>query len=301
MKYTKGLVSVIMPTYKRSEQLDRAILSVLNQTYENIELLLVNDNEPDDEYSHELERRVYKYLSSTKFKYIKQEKHINGAAARNVGIKNAKGEYIAFLDDDDWWHLDKIEKQVEVLNKLDTEWGVVSCMIERYQNEHLVAKLPSYQDGYVYKDILMLKSDFATGTLMFRHEALDNTGYFDEKLFRHQDLQILIQFTYKYKLYQIKEYLHCCDIGDAQNRLDGERLYIQKKELFESVSNVMCSLKKVERKAVYCINYFELGYAYLKSKNYKKAFCNIIKVFGSFKALGVAFHRVYSKLISNRV
>ena len=96
-EYVQGLVSVIIPTYRRSDMLDRAIKSVLNQTYDNIELLLVNDNIPNDEYSQALLDRVKIYETDDRFRLILQEKHINGAAARNAGIKEAKGEYIAFL------------------------------------------------------------------------------------------------------------------------------------------------------------------------------------------------------------
>ena len=103
MNYIEGLVSVIMPTYRRSEKLIRAIESVLNQTYKNLELLLVNDNEPFDEYTEQLKKRVEKYSADKRFQLIIQEKHVNGAVARNFGIRRAKGQYIAFLDDDDWW------------------------------------------------------------------------------------------------------------------------------------------------------------------------------------------------------
>ena len=108
-KYIDGLVSVVMPTYKRSEKLFRAIDSVLNQSYRNLELLLVNDNDPNDDNTKLLKKRVEKYKNDPRFHLILQERHINGAVARNVGINNAKGEYIAFLDDDDWWEVDKIK------------------------------------------------------------------------------------------------------------------------------------------------------------------------------------------------
>ena len=95
-KYIDGLVSVVMPTYKRSEKLFRAIDSVLNQSYRNLELLLVNDNDPNDDNTKLLKKRVEKYKNDPIFHLILQERHINGAVARNVGINNAKGEYIAF-------------------------------------------------------------------------------------------------------------------------------------------------------------------------------------------------------------
>ena len=114
MSYLTGLVSVIIPTYKRSDLLPRAIHSVQGQTYRNIEVLVVNDNvSPDDEYS----QRLYTLIDSIdddRVRLISQPKHINGAAARNAGIRDAKGEFIAFLDDDDYWESEKVELQVSI-------------------------------------------------------------------------------------------------------------------------------------------------------------------------------------------
>src|SRR5690554_2886294 len=95
----KGMVSCIIPTYKRSETLVRAINSVLEQTYKKIEILVIDDNHPNDRFSLMVQKQLEQF--NDKVRYIQQEKHVNGAVARNVGIKFARGEYIAFLDDDD--------------------------------------------------------------------------------------------------------------------------------------------------------------------------------------------------------
>lgn len=299
-QYTAGLVSVIMPTYKRSEKLTRAIESVLAQTYKNLELLLVNDNEPEDAYTQELKERVSCYNTDERFKLIIQDKHINGAVARNVGIRQAKGEYIAFLDDDDWWKCDKLEKQVAALSARSEEWGGVSCKIEQYDNEILIARSRKYADGHIYKDILNLQSDVATGTLLLRHTALDDAGYFDENLLRHQDLQLLTQFTYRYKLMEVDEYLHCCDVSDAQNRPDGEKLLQHKEKFFASVKNVMDTLTPAERKCVYSIHSFEVGYVFWKSRNMGKCFRHCIKVLASPKAVALSARKVFEKIVTQK-
>ena len=95
--YQEGLVSVIIPTYKRADKLLRAINSVCQQTYENLQILVVNDNEKNDEFSKEL-YSLMGTIEDQRVLLIEQEKHINGAAARNAGIKSATGEFIAFLD-----------------------------------------------------------------------------------------------------------------------------------------------------------------------------------------------------------
>lgn len=298
MKYVEGLVSVIMPTYKRSEKLLRAIDSVLNQTYSNLELLLVNDNEPLDAYTQQLKTRVAKYSDDKRFKLILQEKHINGAVARNIGIKQANGQYIAFLDDDDWWEKNKLEEQVKTLKSLDDTWGGVSCKFTLYdKNGNIIGKTRKYKDGYIYKDILNLMSDVATGTLLLRHDYFDTTRYFDEKLLRHQDLQLLVDFTSKYKLKEVDQYLHCVDVSDSQNRPDAQKLMQYKKAFFKSVKPVMDSLSEKDRNCVYAMHRFELGYVCLKSGNKAQGASYCKSVLKSPKACGLALKKIITKLI----
>ena len=295
--YEKGLVSVIMPTYKRSDKLLRAIESVLKQTYKKIELLLVNDNEPEDGYTKELVKTVQPYINNSQFHLIMQKKHINGAVARNVGIELAKGEYIAFLDDDDWWEEEKISIQVKELEKLSSDWGGISCRIKRYNVNKLIMCQPLYKQGYVYKDILMLISDFETGTLLLRHEALDDVGYFDSHLLRHQDLQLLVNFTYKYKLKQVDALLHCRDISDAQNRPDIQKILNAKKEFFKSISPVLKTLTKNERKQIFLMHNAEIGYVYIKNKEYIKGSLKILRLIESPYAFYCEIKKVKEKIL----
>lgn len=297
MNYSDGLISVIMPTYKRSDKLLRAIESVLTQTYDNLELLLVNDNEPGDEYTETLKQRVIEYEDDTRFHLIMQEKHVNGAVARNVGIKKAKGEFIAFLDDDDWWEKDKLEQQISVLRGLNKEWGGVSCKFTLYdQDGSVIGKTSKYSDGYIYKDILYLLSDVATGTLLLRHDALDETGYFDEKLVRHQDLQLLASFTYKYKLKEVDQFLHCVDVSDTQNRPDPVKLIRFKKEFFKSIKPVMDSLSPSEKKCVYAMHRYEIGYIYLKNGDKRNGLRYCLAVFSSPRAFALAVKKTFGKI-----
>lgn len=298
MKYVEGLVSVIMPTYKRSEKLHRAINSVLNQTYRNLELLLVNDNEPFDEYTEQLRKRVEKYSNDERFHLILQDKHINGAVARNIGIRQAKGQFIAFLDDDDWWELNKLEEQVKELKSLDDSWGAVSCKFTLYdQNGNVIGKTKKYRDGYIYKDILNLMSDVATGTLLLRHDYFDNTRYFDESLLRHQDLQLLVDFTSKYKLKEVNQYLHCVDVSDAQNRPDSHKLIQYKKAFFRSIKPIMDSLSENERQCIYAMHKYELGYIYLKNGDKKNGINNCMVVLQSPSAFLLATKKTFLKIL----
>ena len=298
-KYESGLVSVIIPTYKRSEKLSRAIESVLNQTYKKIELLLVNDNDPDDDYTVELKQRVSKYQEDSRFRLVFQEKHTNGAVARNVAIKQAKGEYIAFLDDDDWWESEKIEHQVAVLKDLSPEWGGVSCKYRFFDSSgNVVGATKKYNDGNIYKDILFLLSDVATGTLCLRHKALDDVGYFDENLLRHQDLQLLVCFTYKYKIKELNEYLHCCDVSDVQNRPNGEKLILHKKHFFKSITHILEKMSKSDIKCVYAMHKYEIGYVFLKNGELLKGILYCLAIFSSCKSFYYGCKKTATKIES---
>lgn len=298
-KYVKGLVSVIIPTYKRSDKLTRALDSILNQTYSNIEVLLINDNNPEDEYTDDLKKRIESYYRDERLRLIIQDRHINGAAARNVGIKQARGEYIAFLDDDDWWLENKIEEQVKVLSELSEEWGGVSCKFSSYDvNQNLISKSKKYDDGNIYFDILTLMSDVATGTLLLRHEALDNAKYFDEDLLRHQDLQLLVDFTYKYKLKEVDQYLHCVDVSDTQNRPDGNKLIEHKKKFFKSIGPIINQLSREEQKCVYCMHDYELGYVFFKNGELLRGIRYCLSVFKSSKAFRLALSKTLTKVLS---
>ena len=296
-EYIKGLVSVVMPTYRRSDMLDRAINSVLSQTYENIELLLVNDNIPDDEYSQELFKRVEKYENDPRFHLVLQEKHINGAAARNVGIKQAKGQYIAFLDDDDWWEPEKIEMQVSAIEQMSDEWGGVSCKYSFVDRDgKTIGKSADYKDGNIYIDILNLVTDVTTCSLLLRRVALDKAGYFDEALLRHQDFQLLVNFTSMYKLLLVKEYLLNIDVSDTQNRPDGKKLLEHKTRFFNSISPVFSRLPKSEQKCIRCMHNFELGYVFLKNKDLNNGIKYILTIFTSPKALLLSCKKICKKL-----
>ena len=95
-------VSVVVTTYKRPDKLGRAIKSVLSQTLKKWELIVVDDNSADTPFRKETESFMEPYLSDSRIRYIKHEKNAGAPAARNTGIKAAKGSYIAFLDDDDF-------------------------------------------------------------------------------------------------------------------------------------------------------------------------------------------------------
>lgn len=293
MTYIKALLSVVIPTYKRSDMLCRAIDSVLNQTYIKVECIVVNDNTPGDEYSQILYSMLEKYKDDERFCFVEQEVHKNGAAARNAGIKVANGEYIAFLDDDDYWDKEKAEVQIKELEVLPEDWGAASCLMMLHNKGKVVmANLP-YRDGYIYFDVLTRRTSMGTGSLIIRRTALDDTGYFDENLRRFQDPQLFSCLTEKYKIKLVKRYLHHRDIDDAQNRPTIATIKALQEDFYNSISDQLGRLPEKKVKVLKTIYDFDMVPLYWRGGEMYESIKRIFAVLKYPNSLKLAFERVF--------
>ncbi len=166
------MVSIIIPTYNRADLLERAIKSVLAQTFTNWELLIIDDGSTDNTKSI-----IEKYLSDKRIKYIYQENKGPGAA-RNNGIRQAGGEFIAFLDSDDSWKTEKIEKQVKILEENKNYDFCFTADILNKEGEIIekhykdIKNLPSYK--------LSGKGISVPSSHLYRTESFKKIGFFDE-------------------------------------------------------------------------------------------------------------------------
>lgn len=265
------LVSIIIPTYKRATMLHRAISSCIEQTYKNIEVLVVSDNEPNDIFTQDA-RETVESFHDNRVRLITQERHINGAVARNVGIRASKGKYISFLDDDDYIDADKIEKQVALLESLDETWGGVCCRYKVYKKGRLVEVMPPFRSGKVYKEIIMRQIKTQTNCLLLRREALFDAGLYDENLLRHQDVQLLARFTYKYKLKFQDEFLNNLDQDDSMNRPKPENVMNHKKAFFISVQDIISTFSPIDKYRLRVLTRFDIGALYIMDGQKLKGF-----------------------------
>jgi len=220
------LVSIVIPTYKRVDSLNRAIKSCLNQTYTNIEIIVVDDNGVGTPFNIEVNKIINSY-SDKRIKYLEHVHNKNGAAARNTGIKSSKGDYICFLDDDDYFMDDKILKQLDYLEK-NSAFDGVSCGVIKNG-----ATILDNKTGNLVKDLLLMNTKLFTTTLFFRAEVFKRISGFDVTFRRHQDYELLIRFFQYYKMGYVCEPLVFLGTNSGENMLKGENLEKMKAHFIE--------------------------------------------------------------------
>lgn len=188
----ENLISVIIPVYNRENTIKNCLNSVLEQSYKNIEVIVVDDGSTDNT------GQIIKELTDKRIKYIWQENK-GACVARNNGISLAKGNYVAFQDSDDIWEYNKLKKQLDVL--LESRADIVFCKLI---GKHIRYPEPKHiRQGFVEYQQADL-SGIGTQTL-FGYTEIFKKYQFDERLPRLQELELLIRLCDKYKIYCIDE------------------------------------------------------------------------------------------------
>jgi len=189
-----NLVSVIITTYNTKGKLTRAINSVLDQTYKNVEVIIVDDNNPNSEGRSNTENIINKFSDFKNVIYIKHDKNKNGAAARNSGISKAKGKYICFLDDDDFYLPNRIELSVKYLEK-NPKYSGVLVGVGFLKGTNFFNVMNNFETGNLQKQLFLNNSLLGTGSNIFiKRECLNKLKVFDEDFYRFQDVEFMIRF-----------------------------------------------------------------------------------------------------------
>ena len=269
-------VTCVIPSYKRCDTVTRAIDSVLAQSYNNIEVCLVDDNVPGDEYSQKLQEALKKYDGDSRVRYIAQERHINGAVARNVGIKAATGEYVGFLDDDDEWSPKKIEQQMKVL-QADQSLDAVTALWTLYEGGKEVRKCPPYTAENLQFKVFLRDVAVFTSTVLIKKSAIERFGGFDGELLRHQDLQFLVDALRVSKFEVLPEYLVKLHADSEINRPNVEKLIKAKKAFFQSVDGEFKKYSKSDQKRIRNAHYYEIVLVAIRAKRYDVALKYMVK------------------------
>lgn len=239
------LVSVLVPTYKRSDLLPRALDSILAQTYGNIEIVVVDDNPPSSQDRAKTEKIMSQYIKKVpSIKYIQTTGATGGGAARNFGLRYCAGEYIAFLDDDDRFLPDKIETQLAFMRerKLDMSYQDVQWndMHERVVEVRRMDRAKNYsQDELLRTHIVTAIAP--TAIYMIRQDALMKTEGFGE-VPRGQDFIFMLRCIEAGLKIEYMPGVHVIQYIHKGERISvGEKFIQAQTKIYE----LMCSYKKI--------------------------------------------------------
>lgn len=258
MNSTFPAVSIILPTYNREHLISFAIQSVLNQTYSNFELIIIDDGSQDNTGD------VVRAFDDARIQYIQHDHNAGVSAARNTGIKQAKGKYIAFLDSDDEWLPEKLEKQLQLFWSQPTVAVIYSWLkIQKDSQDNNDQTIRSSKHrGYIYNDLLYTNIVGTPSTVIAKRECFESEIRFDSNLSCCEDWDVWLQLAKYYQFDVILEPLvkyrehNEASRGSTNSKavIDGYLKFLEKHHV-----NISENYKKIgdfsdSRKAAYLFN-----------------------------------------------
>lgn len=273
------LVSVVIATYRRKEALQRALETVKKQTYSKLEIVVIDDN--DDPVWNSDVLSVVKGCPN--LRYIQNHPHMGSAKTRNIGIQASMGEYITFLDDDDEYRPQKVEKQVKYM--IDNGLDYCLANLELYYENGVLCERRNrdYIKKFDTESLLayhLMYHMTGTDTMMFRRDYLAKIGGFDPidvgDEFYLMRKAILADGKFGHlKRCDVRAYVHTNEDGlsSGEGKIKGENaLYEDKKQYFDRLSQRQVKYIKTRHYAV-------LAFAEIRRKHYSAFMMNAIKAF----------------------
>lgn len=268
------MITVITPTYRRHLYIKNAIDSVLAQTYKDFEMIIVDDN-PVGSEERKLTENVIRDITDPRVHYVQNEKNLGGAGSRNVAIDLAKGEYIAFLDDDDMYLPDRLKVQVEAMKANDWDVCVMDGATFKYETGDPVSERHQHLwDGMSNDELIrshLMYHISGTNSFMFRTDFIRKIGGFDivpscqEYILMQKALDAKPKFGYL-PVTLIKNFQHEGDqLSTGPKKLAGQKMLIENKKKYFHL------LTRAERRQVLCRHHGVLFFVYYKMHKYLKA------------------------------
>ena len=268
---TDCLVSVIIPTYKRDKALLRALDSIVEQTYKNLEVVLINDC-VEAEWRDKVSEMAKPYRESLNLVLVHNEGKHGSAGARDAGISVAKGTYVTFLDDDDYYLPEKVESQLSVMIESDADFSITD--LEQYdENGKFVEKRERTYIASTDSESLLkyhyLYHMTCTDTLMFKKEYLEKIGGFncadmgDEFYLIEKAIENGGKFCYDRSCH-VRTVIHTKEFGvsNGESKIRGEEaLFLHKKGKFDRFTKKEIRQITVRYKMV-------LAYAYYRMRRF---------------------------------
>jgi glycosyltransferase involved in cell wall biosynthesis len=275
----KPRVSVVLTTYNGASRgyLVEAIESVINQNYQNYELLIVDDGSTDH-----TRKQCRRFLDDPKVRYLHQENK-GLAGARNTGIQASSGEFICFLDDDDVWKPDKLQRQIDFieakLSRIDT-WGLIFTWLELIDSRGKVISFRGNRaEGRIYKKLVLENIIEAPSSVLVRRGVFEHTGLFDESLPSCEDWDMWLRISQKYLVFPVKEYLvkyreHQNTMSADSDRMLSSAMMVLDKVLRETPEEICPKLAY----ASLCINRSVVFFAAEEYQSFRKFFLRGVRL-----------------------
>jgi O-antigen biosynthesis protein len=231
---TMPLVSVVIPTYNRAQLVARALDSVLAQSFRDFEALVIDDGSTDDTAGV-----VRRYVQmDTRVRYLRQHPNRGVGAARNVGLRESRGELIAFLDSDDYWFPAKLERQVDLMRDAPADVGLVYCGVENVNERGERWLYEPKSRGDVYARLLTKNVVHSGSGVMIRRNVIRTAGFFDERIPAIEDYDYWLRISRSYRFDFVAEpLLRYFDVGgtarksnDLQANMDARAWFFRKYE-----------------------------------------------------------------------
>lgn len=200
----EALISIITPVYNAEKYIEKTILSVILQTYENWELIIVDDCSNDSSF-----QKIKKYSEDKRIKYYKNSKNMGPAFSRNFGIEKSKGQYVCFLDSDDFWSERKLENQINFMVFKDIEMSHGNYFFCDVNNK--ILKKIQVDEEIDYKKLLQ-GNQFKTMTMMIKK---DKIGAIKFPMVKHEDYAFFLEIlkNIKKSYANTQDYDSFCRIG----------------------------------------------------------------------------------------
>jgi glycosyltransferase involved in cell wall biosynthesis len=198
----KTPISVIIPTFDRPNFLMNALDCLLNQSFKDFEVIVINNGEL------EISDLVEKYKGKIDIRLYESDTKGNVSHAKNIGLKNSLGKYIAYLDDDDWYHNDHLEILYSQLENTDCLFVYSDALVElqdRINDNYItVKKFVEYSKNF-NRNLLLIKDYIFTPCVMHHRRCIEVVGYFDEQLSTDEDMDMWIRMSRIYEFGHIKK------------------------------------------------------------------------------------------------
>lgn len=263
-------VSVVIPTYNRDAVVTRAIDSVLTQTYDDFEIVVVDDCSTDDT------RLIVEGYDDNRIRYVCHDENRGACAARNTGIEYSNGRYIAFLDSDDEWDEAKLAKQVRCMERAPESVGVVYTGYRVKRSDRVeLGQVPSKR-GDIHRDQLAKDWVSPTSAVLVDRECFESVGMFDTDLAARQDYDMWLRLSRHYEFDYVKEPLVTLHAdgddritADVRSRMDAHWTLVQR------VCVEAEDFSFVARRRILASQYFSMG-RYLQRREKSRKAANLL-------------------------